>query len=164
MVWAQPMHMTHITHTWGGVQLRRVVWDSYVRSPTFVAQETSNYRFIMPWLILPLASKWWVTHYPIVTKKKKKRKKKKEQTRVLFELTQQTTKGYSLCGIHPRLLPQTSLGDLLLLSSSFLPLPFLVRLFPQVDLGLFLYHFLYIFPSCLHVQFSDDMYTSSHDC
>ena len=24
---AQPTHMTHITHTWGEVQLRRVAWD-----------------------------------------------------------------------------------------------------------------------------------------
>ena len=34
---AQPMHTTHITHTWGGVQHRRALWDSYVRIPTFVA-------------------------------------------------------------------------------------------------------------------------------
>ena len=41
-----------------------------------------------------------------------------------YELTHHTTKGYSLCGVHPGLLPQTSLGDLFLLSSSFLSLPF----------------------------------------
>ena len=37
MALAQSMHMTHITHTWGKVQLQGVTWDSYVRSPTFVA-------------------------------------------------------------------------------------------------------------------------------
>ena len=41
--------------------------------------------------------------------KKKKEKKKKKQTRALFELTQQTIKGYGLCGAHLGLLPQTYL-------------------------------------------------------
>ena len=64
---------------------------------------------------------------------------------MLFKLTQQTIKRYSFCGVHPRLLPQTSLGDSLLLSSSLPSLPFLVRLLPWVDLGLFLYLHLYFF-------------------
>ena len=72
-------------------------------------------------------------------------KKKKKQTRALFELTQQTTKGYGLYDVHLGLFPQTSLGDSLLLSSSFLSLPSLARHFPQVNLGLFLYLYLYNF-------------------
>jgi len=48
MTWAQPTHTTHITHTWGEVQLWRVAWDSYVSSRTFVARKTSNNRFIIP--------------------------------------------------------------------------------------------------------------------
>ena len=66
--------------------------------------------------------------------------------------------------IHLGLLPQTSLGDSLLLSFSLLSLPFLVRLLPQVDLSLFLYLYLYFFLSCLHVHFIEDMCTSSLDC
>ena len=89
--------------------------------------------------------------------KKKKEKKKKKQTRALFELTQQTTKGYGLCGAHLGLLPQTYPGDLFLLSSSLLSLSFLVRLLPWVGLSLFLYHYLYLFLPCLHVQFPEDM-------
>ena len=144
------MYTTHITHTWGGVQLRRVAWDSYVWNPTFVAQETSNDRFTIPEPVLPLASKWQVTRYPRVTKKKKKKKYKQGCS---YELTQQTTKGYSLCGVRLGLLPQTSPSDLFLLSSSLLSQPFLVRLLPRVDLGLLLYYYLYLFPLCLHVQF-----------
>ena len=41
---------------------------------------------------------------------------------------------------------------------------FRVRLLPQVDLGLFLFHYLYLFLPCLHVQFLEDMCTSSLDC
>ena len=74
MAQAQPMHITHITHTWGRVQLQRVAWDLYIRNPTFVAQETSNDIFTIPKPVLTLASKWRVTHYPKVTKKKKKKK------------------------------------------------------------------------------------------
>ena len=68
-----------------------------------------------------------------------------------YELTQQTTKGYSLCGVYLRLLAQTSPSDLFFLSSSLISLPFLVKLLPRVDLGLFIYHYLYIFLPCLHV-------------
>ena len=42
-------------------------------------------------------------------------------------------------------MPQTSPSDLFLLSSSLLSLPFLERFLPQVGLGLFLYHNLYLF-------------------
>ena len=66
--------------------------------------------------------------------------------------------------IHLGLLPQTSLGDSLLLSSSLLSLPFLVRLLPRVDLILFLCLYLYFFLSYLHVHFIEDMCTSSLDC
>jgi len=55
-------------------------------------------------------------------------------------------------------------GDLFLLSSSLLSLPFLVKLLPHVDLGLFLYHYLYTFLLCLYVQFLEDMCTSSLHC
>ena len=91
------------------------------------------------------------------------KKKKENKQGCSYELTQQTTKGYGLCGVHPGLLPQTSLGDSLLLPSSLLSLPFLVRLLPWVDLGLFLYHYLYLFLPCLHVRFPEDMCTSSLD-
>jgi len=67
MAQTQPTHTIHIMHTWGEVQLRRVAWDSYVRSPAFVAQDTSNDRFTVPKPVLPLASKWRVTHNPRVT-------------------------------------------------------------------------------------------------
>ena len=99
-------------HTWGEVQLWRVAWDSYVRSPTFVAREISNDRFTIPEPVLPLTRKWRVTHYPKVTKKKKENKQG-----CSYKLTRQT-KGYSLYGVYLRLLPQTSLSDLLLLPSS----------------------------------------------
>ena len=42
------MHTTHIMHTWDEVQLQRIVLDSYVWIPTFVARETSNDRFTIP--------------------------------------------------------------------------------------------------------------------
>ena len=79
MAWAQPTYTTHITHTWGRVQLQRAVWDSDVRSPTFVAWETSNNRFTIPEPVLTLVSKWRVTYYPIVTQKEKRK-----QTRALL--------------------------------------------------------------------------------
>ena len=71
MARAQPMHMAYNMHTWGGVQLHRVVWDSYVLTPTFVAWETSNEKFTILELVLPITSKSQVTHYPRVTKKEK---------------------------------------------------------------------------------------------
>ena len=39
------MHTTYIMHKWGGMRLRRVVLDSYVRIPTFVAWEMSNDKY-----------------------------------------------------------------------------------------------------------------------
>ena len=66
-----------------------------------------------------------------------------------FELTHHTTKGYSLYGVHPGLLLETSPGDLFLL--------------PRVGLGLFLYHYLYLFLPCMYVQFSKDMCMSRID-
>ena len=68
---AQPMHTTQNTHTWGGVQLHRVAWDSYVWISTFVAWETSNNKFTIPLPILPIANKRQVTYYPRVTKNEK---------------------------------------------------------------------------------------------
>ena len=91
-------------------------------------------------------------------------KKKRKQTRVLLQANPTNNKRYNLYGVHPGFLPQTSPGDLFLLSSSLLSLPFRVRLLPRVNLGLFLYHYLYIFLPCLHVQFLEDMCTSSLDC
>jgi len=76
MAWALPTYTTHITHTWGGVQLQRAVWDSDVRSPTFVAWETSNNRYTILEPVLTLVSKWRVTHYLIVTQKEKKKTNK----------------------------------------------------------------------------------------
>ena len=66
------MHTTHITYTRGGVQLWRVAWDLYVWILTFIAQEMGNNRFTIPELILLIASKRRVTHYPRITKKKNK--------------------------------------------------------------------------------------------
>ena len=87
------MHIENNTHTWGGVQLCRVAWDSYVRSPTGVIQETSNNRFTIQEPSLTIASKRQVTHYPRVTKKKKKHDQwpqpSTKQTRCFYEL-----KGY----------------------------------------------------------------------
>ena len=92
-----------------------------------------------------------------------KKKKKKTNKGCSYELTQQITKGYSLCGVYLGLLPQTSPGDLFLSSSSLLSLPFRVRLLTRVDLGLFLYHYLYLFLPCLLVQFLEDMCMSRFD-
>ena len=99
--------MTHITYTWGVVQLQIIAWDSYVRIPIFISQETSNNRFTIPESFLPIASKRQMIHYPKVTLKKKKM--------CSYELTQQAR-------IHLGLLPQTSLGGTHLLSLS-LPVP-----------------------------------------
>ena len=130
------------------VQLWRVAWDLNVRSPNFVARETSNDRFIILAPVLPLARKWRVTHYPRVTKKKKENKKK-----VLLRANPTNNKRIRLCGVHLGLLPQTSSGDSLILYSSLLSLPILVRLLPRVDLSLFLYLYLYLFLLCLYFQF-----------
>ena len=54
MAWAQPTHTVNNTYTWGGVQLRKVVWDLYVRSPTGVTRETSNDRFTIQEPSLPI--------------------------------------------------------------------------------------------------------------
>ena len=51
------MHMAHSMHTWGKVQRRRVMWDTYVQIPTFVAQKMSNDRFTIPEPVLPISSK-----------------------------------------------------------------------------------------------------------
>jgi len=67
----QPMHTTHITHTWGGVQLRKVAWDSYVLIPTFFSREISNDKFAILELVLLIASKRQVTRYPRVIIKEK---------------------------------------------------------------------------------------------
>ena len=71
MARAQPMHMASNTHTWGSMQLRRVVWNSYVRSPTSVTWETNNDRFTIQEPILPIVGKRQVRHYPRVAKKEK---------------------------------------------------------------------------------------------
>ena len=87
MARAQPTDTTHIAHIWGEVQLRRAVWDSYFRSRTFVARETSNDKFTILELVLRLASKWRMTQYSRVTKKEKENKQG-----CSHKLTQQTTK------------------------------------------------------------------------
>ena len=148
------MHTTHITHTWDEVQLRRAAWDSYIRSPTFVAQEMSNDRVTIPESVLPFTSKWRVTHYPRVIKKEKENKQG-----CFYELTRQTTKGYSLYGVHLGF-ASNFFEWLTHLAFFHLSLPFLVRLFPWVGLGLFLYHYIYLFLPCLHVQLLEDMCTS----
>jgi len=51
------------------------------------------------------------------------KKRKENKHGCSYELTQHATKGYSLYGAHSGLLPQTSLGNLFLLSSSILALP-----------------------------------------
>ena len=148
------MHSMQITHIWGEVQLWRATWDSYVRSPTFIAQEASNDRFTIQNLFCHLqANGKWLTIL-------KSLKEKRKQTRMLLRANTSHKKGHSLCGVHLGLLPQTSPGDLFLLSSSLFSLPFRVRLLPWVGLGLFLYHYLYLFLPCLHVQFVEDMCTS----
>ena len=160
-VWLEPNPCTwHTSCIQGAGYNSKELRDSYVWSPSFVAWEMSNDRFTVPEPVLPLVSKCRVTTYPKVTKKEKKKKNKQGYS---YELTQQKANEYSLCGVHLGLLPQTSLGDLFILSSSLLSLPFLVRLLPRVDLGLFLYHYLYHFLSCLHVQLLEDMCTSSLD-
>ena len=125
----------------------KAVWDSYVQSPIFVARETSNDKFTIQNFFRHLQ----ISGELLAILESLKRKEKTNK-RWSYELTQQITKGYSLCGVHSGLLPQTSLGDLFLLFSSLLSLPFLVRLLPRVSLGLFLYHYLYIFLSRLDIH------------
>ena len=138
MTCAQPMHMTHILHTWGRVQLWRVAWDSYVWISTFVAQETSNDRFTILEHVLPIASKRRVIHYLESLKGKKKRVLLQAQTNK--QGCSYKLKSIYICGVHLGLLPQTSLGGTCLPSLS---LPTLVRHLPWVDLGLYLYLYLF---------------------
>ena len=66
------MHMAHNTHTWGGVQLHRVAWDSYVQIPTFFGQEMSNDKFTIPEPIFQLQAKSeWLTILESLIKKNK---------------------------------------------------------------------------------------------
>ena len=65
------MYTTHNLDKWGGVQLCRVAWDSYVRISTFVAWESSNDKFTILEPISLIARKNGVTHYPRVIKKEK---------------------------------------------------------------------------------------------
>ena len=101
--------MANNTYKWGGVQLRKVAWDLYVRIPTFVTKETSNDRFTIQEPVLLIASKRQVTHYPKVTKKEK-------QTWPMASTINQTNKvllrakRIHICGVHLGLLPQTSPG------------------------------------------------------
>ena len=92
------MHGSGLTHAhgkqhayMGRVQLRRVAWDSYVRSPTGVTRETSNDKFTIQEPILPIASKRRVTHYSRVTKKRQNKhglqpQLSTKQTRCSYEL------------------------------------------------------------------------------
>ena len=149
MVQAQPTHTTHNTHTWGGVKLRRVAWDSYVQTPTFVTWEMSNNRLTTPELVLPIASKMRVTHHPRVTKKKNKGAftSSNKQTRLLLRAqtnkqgcSYEFKKDIHICGVRLGLLPQTSLGDTYLASLSLLVL---VRLLHRGDFGLYPYFYLF---------------------
>ena len=67
MARAQPIHTTHNTHTWGKVQLCKVMSDLYIRILTLVAWETSNDRFTIPELVFSIASKRPMTHYLRIT-------------------------------------------------------------------------------------------------
>lgn len=66
--------MTNNMYTWGGVHSQRIVWDSYIRNPTCITQETNNNRFtiygVYLWLLpqtsssgfclcLNLFYSWW---------------------------------------------------------------------------------------------------------
>ena len=116
--------------------------------PPLLPREMSNGKFTIPELVLAIASKRRVTHYPKVSEKKNKcaLTSSNNQTRVLLQA--QTTKqrcSYELkrihiCGVHLRLLPQTSPGGTCLPSPSLLVL---VRLLPWVNLGLYLYLYLF---------------------
>ena len=68
---APTTHTTSNMHTWGGVQLHIVVWDSYVQILTFVTRETSNDKFTIQEPVLLVANKRRVTHHPRVIKNKK---------------------------------------------------------------------------------------------
>ena len=116
--------------------------------PPLLPREMSNGKFTIPEPVLAIASKRRVTHYPKVTEKKNKcaLTSSNNQTRVLLQA--QTTKqrcSYELkriyiCGVHLRLLPQTSPGGTCLRSPSLLVL---VRLLLWVNLGLYLYLYLF---------------------
>ena len=136
MTYAQPMHTTHIMHTWRNVQLWRVTWDSYVWISTFVAQEMSNERFTILEPVLPIASKRRVIHY---LESLKRKKKVLLQAQTNKQGCSYKLKSIYIYGVHLELLPQTSLGGTCLPSLS---LPTLVRHLPWVDLGLYLYLYL----------------------
>ena len=92
-----------------------------------------------------------------------KKEKEKKKTRVLLRVNPTNNKKdivfvVSLRGSCLKLLRVTYSS-----SFSLLSLPFLVRLLPRVDLGLFLYHYLYLFLPCLHILFQEDMCTSCLD-
>ena len=79
-------HDTHRAYMRQGATLKS--YEGFVCPKShLVAQETSNDKFTITEPILPLASKWRVTHYPLITKKKKENKQM-----CYYELTLQTTK------------------------------------------------------------------------
>ena len=139
--------MTYITHKWGKVQLQKLCGICMSEVPSLLLRK----RAITSSLSQNLFCHLQISGELLAILESLKRKEKTNKG-WSYELTQQITKGYSLCGVHSGLLPQTSLGDLFLLFSSLLSLPFLVRLLPRVSLGLFLYHYLYIFLSRLDIH------------
>ena len=171
----QAMHMAHNTHTWGGVRLHRVTWDSYVRIPPLLLEKWSTTGSLSQNLFCLLQAKgeWLIILESL---------KKKDKQRCFYKLKQPNKQGCSyklkrlyICGVHLGLWPQTSPNGLCLLSFPSLSLPVLVRLLSRDDLGLYLYlYFFYcacMFNSleicaqvcmmCLHDQFPRDMCTSS---
>ena len=138
------------------------MWNSYVRSPTFVTWETSNDRFTILEPVLSIASKRWVTHYPRVTKNEK-------QTWPTFATINQnkqgaftSLKGYIyIYGVHLGLLPQTSPGGLclwvILVFCLWLYLFYLFKALASGYFCLYLFHCACIFNSfgtCAQVLYS----------
>ena len=101
------------------------------------------------------ANSEWLTILESLKKKKEKKKKKTNKGTLWANPTNNKR-------IWPLWCPSGALASNL--SSSLLALPFLVRLLPLVDFSLFRCLYLYFFLSCLHVQFPEDMCTSSLDC
>ena len=93
------MHMTHIMHTRDGCNFEELHGiRMFEVPPLLLGNEQRQVHY--PRTCFATFKQWRVTHYPRVIKKKKENKQG-----FSCKLTQQITKGYCLCGVHPGFLP-----------------------------------------------------------
>ena len=98
--WLRPNPCTrHTSHIHGaGCSSRELRGIRMFEVPPLLLGKWAT-TFAIPEFVLPLASKWWVT-----------KKKKENKHGWTYELTQQTTKWYSLCGVCLRLFASNFFG------------------------------------------------------